>query len=81
MKVRPCLLFLVAVQFSLVTWAQSHVKVIFDTSHVYRQTLAAAADHSVVFCSVGALSSLEDLLNSVSENEDNEPTKRCLHAH
>lgn len=35
-----------------------------DALHVYRETLAAAPDHSVVICSVGALSNLEDLLNS-----------------
>nr|ADY60760.1 Inosine/uridine-preferring nucleoside hydrolase [Rubinisphaera brasiliensis DSM 5305] len=35
-----------------------------DALTVYRKTLAAAADNSVVICSVGALSNLEDLLNS-----------------
>ncbi|EMI15393.1 inosine/uridine-preferring nucleoside hydrolase [Rhodopirellula maiorica SM1] len=35
-----------------------------DAIRLYRETLAAADDHSVVICSVGALSNLEDLLNS-----------------
>ncbi|WP_436716066.1 nucleoside hydrolase [Roseiconus lacunae] len=35
-----------------------------DALEVYRQTLAAQKDRSVVICSVGALSNLEDLLNS-----------------
>ncbi|KAA5544708.1 nucleoside hydrolase [Roseiconus nitratireducens] len=35
-----------------------------DALQVYRQTLAAAEDGSVVICSVGALSNLEDLLES-----------------
>jgi len=35
-----------------------------DAVAIYRQTLAAAPDRSVVICSVGALSNLEDLLNS-----------------
>lgn len=35
-----------------------------DAVDVYRQTLAAAPDRSVVICSVGALSNLEDLINS-----------------
>jgi inosine-uridine nucleoside N-ribohydrolase len=34
---------------------------------IYRQTLAAAEDHSVVICSVGALSNLEDLINSPAD--------------
>lgn len=35
-----------------------------DALDVYRQTLAAQPDNSVVLCSVGALSNLEDLLRS-----------------
>ncbi|QDV41232.1 Inosine-uridine preferring nucleoside hydrolase [Stieleria neptunia] len=35
-----------------------------DALDVYRKTLATAQDNSVVICSVGALSNLEDLLNS-----------------
>lgn len=35
-----------------------------DALNVYRRTLAAQPDNSVVICSVGALSNLEDLLNS-----------------
>ncbi|NNJ26254.1 nucleoside hydrolase [Alienimonas chondri] len=35
-----------------------------DALPLYRETLAAAADGTVVICSVGALSNLEDLLNS-----------------
>lgn len=35
-----------------------------DALPLYRKTLAAAADKSVVICSVGALSNLEDLINS-----------------
>ncbi|MGB7325035.1 MAG: nucleoside hydrolase [Rubripirellula sp.] len=35
-----------------------------DALPLYRKTLAAAADHSVVICSVGAVSNLEDLVNS-----------------
>ena len=35
-----------------------------DALSVYRKTLAAAEDHSVVICSVGALSNMEDLINS-----------------
>lgn len=35
-----------------------------DAVDLYRRTLAAAEDRSVVICSVGALSNLEDLLNS-----------------
>ncbi len=35
-----------------------------DALPIYRKTLAAAADKSVVICSVGALSNLEDLINS-----------------
>ena len=34
---------------------------------VYRKTLAAQPDQSVVICSVGALSNLEDLLNSPAD--------------
>jgi hypothetical protein len=35
-----------------------------DALPLYRKTLAAAADKSAVICSVGALSNLEDLINS-----------------
>ena len=35
-----------------------------DALSVYRATLAAQPDGSVVICSVGALSNLEDLLRS-----------------
>ncbi|TWU55860.1 nucleoside hydrolase [Rubripirellula reticaptiva] len=35
-----------------------------DALPLYRKTLADAADHSIVICSVGALSNLEDLVNS-----------------
>lgn len=35
-----------------------------DALPLYRKTLAAAANKSVVICSVGALSNLEDLINS-----------------
>ncbi|MCA9229307.1 MAG: nucleoside hydrolase [Planctomycetales bacterium] len=35
-----------------------------DALQIYRQSLAAQPDHSVVVCSVGALSNLEDLLRS-----------------
>lgn len=38
-----------------------------DALTVYRKTLAVAADNSVVICSVGALSNLEDLLNSPAD--------------
>ncbi|WP_233902940.1 nucleoside hydrolase [Stieleria maiorica] len=38
-----------------------------DALEVYRKTLAAAPDGSVVICSVGALSNLEDLLNSPAD--------------
>lgn len=38
-----------------------------DALRLYRETLAAAEDHSVVICSVGALSNLEDLLNSSAD--------------
>ncbi len=38
-----------------------------DAVDVYRRTLAAAADGSVVICSVGALSNLEDLVHSKSD--------------
>lgn len=38
-----------------------------DATAVLRRTLAAAADHSVVYCSVGALSNLAALLNSPSD--------------
>jgi inosine-uridine nucleoside N-ribohydrolase len=35
-----------------------------DALHIYRKTLAAQPDSSVVICSVGALSNLEDLIRS-----------------
>jgi inosine-uridine nucleoside N-ribohydrolase len=38
-----------------------------DALDLYRKTLAQAADNSVVICSVGALSNLEDLLNSPAD--------------
>ncbi|QGJ70388.1 Inosine-uridine preferring nucleoside hydrolase [Planctomycetales bacterium 10988] len=38
-----------------------------DALTVYRKTLAAQPDHSVVICSVGALSNLEDLLHSTAD--------------
>ena len=38
-----------------------------DSLSVYRKTLAAQPDKSVVICSVGALSNLEDLINSTAD--------------
>ena len=38
-----------------------------DAVTVYRRVLAQAPDHSVVICSVGALSNLEDLVNSTGD--------------
>lgn len=38
-----------------------------DALDLYRKTLAAADNQSVVICSVGALSNLEDLLNSTAD--------------
>ena len=35
-----------------------------DALRIYRQTLATAKDRSIVICSVGALSNLQDLINS-----------------
>src|SRR6056297_508857 len=39
-----------------------------DALQVYRKTLAARPDNSVVICSVGALSNLEDLVNSTADS-------------
>ena len=39
-----------------------------DAIDIYRRTLATENDRSVVICSVGALSNLEDLLNSGPDN-------------
>lgn len=42
-----------------------------DALQLYRKTLAAASDHSIVICSVGALSNLEDLINSSGDTFSN----------
>jgi len=49
-----------------------------DALTVYRKTLAAAADNSVVICSVGALSNLEDLLNSPADELSPLPGKELI---